>query len=168
MKSSEQKFLANTSEAPDFALPDQNGQQRSLTDYRGKWLLLYFYPEDDTPGCTLEGCTIRDAWSLFEDVNAAVLGVSPDTVESHTAFAKKYQFPFPILADPAKKMITAYGAWGQKNTYGHITVGLKRMSYLIDPAGKIAKVYPRAIPATHAAQVLKDLSSLRRAKKRGV
>lgn len=153
-------ILAAGSAAPDFSLPDQASTKRSLQDFRGKWVLLYFYPEDDTPGCTEEGCRLRDAWSLFEDAGAVVLGISPDDVASHAAFAKKYSFPFPILADPDKKVINAYGAWGKKNLYGHITIGLKRMSYLIDPQGKIAKVYPRAIPATHAAQVLKDLKKL--------
>jgi peroxiredoxin Q/BCP len=155
-------FLPVGTQAPDFTLADQSGKQQSLSDYQGKWVLLYFYPEDDTPGCTEEACTLRDAWSLFADVNAVVLGVSPDTADSHRSFAAKFQLPFPILADPEKKMINRYGAWGKKNMYGKITEGIIRMSYLIDSEGKIAKVYKRAIPATHAARVLQDLAVMQK------
>ncbi len=144
--------------APDFSLADQHNKKHSLKKYRGKWVLLYFYPEDDTEGCIKEACAIRDVWSLFEGANTQVLGVSPDSVSSHTDFADKYTFQFPILSDEDKKVIHMYGAWGEKNLYGHKFIGLIRSSYLIDPTGIIAKVYPRVIPAKHAAQVLKDVA----------
>lgn len=146
--------------APDFTATDQTGKTRTLADWRGSWLLLYFYPEDDTPGCTVEACGIRDSFVSFKDLGLAVVGVSPDTAESHTAFAKKHDLPFPILADPDMKIINAYGAYGEKNLYGHKKMGVFRMSYLIDPEGKVGKVYKRAIAETHAQTVLTDAKTI--------
>src|SRR5688572_4792998 len=123
--------------APIFSAPDQTGTVRSLTDYAGQWILLYFYPEDNTEGCTIEACTLRDAMPDFGTLGMAVIGVSPDSVASHKGFAKQYNLPFPILADPDKKIINAYGVWGEKNLYGHKSVGVRRMSYLINPQGGI-------------------------------
>lgn len=143
-------MLTIGSKAPDFAAPDQDGKIHHLADYRGRWLLLYFYPKDNTPGCTTEACTLRDTYSDFEKTKAAVLGVSADSVKSHTGFAKKYNLPFPILADQDKTIIKAYGADGL----------VRRISYLIDPHGTIAKAYAKVKPAEHAAEVLKDLSDL--------
>lgn len=146
--------------APDFSAVDQAGKLRNLADWRGSWLLLYFYPEDDTPGCTVEACSIRDSFASFKDLGMAVVGVSPDTAESHTAFAKKYDLPYPILADQDMKIINAYGAYGKKNVYGHEKMGVFRMSYLIDPQGKVAKVYKRAMAETHARTVLTDAKTI--------
>lgn len=145
--------------APEFALPDQGGNIHSLSQYRGKWVLLYFYPKDDTPGCTTEACTIRDEWKKFATNNAVVLGVSADTVEKHMKFAKKYKLPFTILADPSKEMIQTYQAWGKKKFMGREYMGIFRISYLIDPKGEIAKVYEKVKPAEHAAEVLQDLQA---------
>jgi peroxiredoxin Q/BCP len=146
--------------APAFSAPDQAGKIHSLADYKGKWLLLYFYPKDMTDGCTREACKIRDAWSLFEGINMKVLGVSADSVDSHKEFAGEYKLPFPILADEDKKIIGLYGAWGEKSMYGHKYMGILRMSYIISPDGKIAKIYPKVQSAKHAAEVLKDMKSL--------
>lgn len=143
--------------SPEFALLDQNGDQHALKDYAGKWVLLYFYPKDDTPGCTIEACTIRDQFKDFKKIKAEVIGVSTDSVESHRKFADGYQLPFTLLADTEKKVVNAYGVWGEKNMMGRKYMGTKRTSFLIDPAGKIAKVYENVKPRVHAAQVLADL-----------
>jgi len=146
--------------APDFTLPDQNGKEHSLSDYQGKWVLLYFYPKDDTPGCTTEACGIRDSWSAFKRRKAVVLGVSPDSVKKHEKFATKFDLPFTLLADSDKKVVQAYGVWGKKKFMGREYMGVNRVSFLIDPKGKIAKVYPKVKPAEHAAEVLEDLKTL--------
>ncbi len=138
--------------APEFEAPDQNGKTHKLSDYAGKWVLLYFYPKDDTPGCTTEACTIRDSFADFGKSDLTVLGVSGDSVESHGKFSTKYGLPFTILADPEKKLIKAYGADGL----------FRRISYLIAPDGTIAKDYPKVKPAEHAAEVLEDLISLKK------
>lgn len=147
--------------APAFTLQDQEGKNVSLSDFKGQWVLLYFYPKDDTPGCTKEACSIRDDYSAFGSLEAVVLGVSADSVESHKKFAEKFQLPFRLLSDPDKKMIEAYGAWGEKSMYGKKYFGITRMSYLIDPQGTIAKVYPKVKPELHALEVLKDLRELK-------
>jgi thioredoxin-dependent peroxiredoxin len=145
--------------APPFALPDQNGTMHALADYKGRWVLLYFYPEDDTPGCTKEACGIRDAWSKFTGI--PVLGVSADTVESHAKFAKKHDLPFTLLSDPAKEALNAYGVWAKKKFMGKEYMGILRASFLIDPDGRIAKIYENVTPETHAMDVLADLAELR-------
>ena len=147
--------------APSFTALDQNGKSHSLSDYKGKWVLLYFYPQDDTSGCTKEACAIRDNFSGFNKLDAVVLGVSPDSVDSHTKFADKYNLPFTLLADEDKQVINAYGVWGPKSFLGKSYEGVVRMSFLIDPQGKIAKVYEKVKPAEHAEQVLEDLQQLR-------
>jgi thioredoxin-dependent peroxiredoxin len=136
--------------APDFSAPDQDGNIRSLSDYKGKWLLLYFYPKDNTPGCTAEACAIRDNLMGFERIGAKVLGVSKDSVKSHSGFASKYDLPFPLLSDADKRIIKAYGADGM----------FSRVSYLIGPDGTIAKAYEKVKPAEHAEQVISDLTTL--------
>lgn len=143
--------------APAFTAVDQKGNKHKLTDYKGMWVLLYFYPKDNTPGCTKEACTIRDAWGDFKKKNAVVLGVSKDSQASHESFAEKYELNFPLLVDEDLKILEKYGAWQMKVNFGKKYMGVKRMSYLIDPKGKIAKVYKSVKPAVHAAQVLKDL-----------
>lgn len=146
--------------APDFVLADQEGTKHRLKQYRGQWVLLYFYPKDDTTGCTKEACTIRDVWSLFKKQKTVVLGVSADSEMSHAKFAKKYTLPFPLLADVEKLLIQAYGVWGEKKFMGRTYQGIHRMSFLIDPKGKIAKVYEKVKPAQHAAEVLRDINIL--------
>lgn len=146
--------------APAFSLTDQDGTTHSLDQYKGKWVLIYFYPKDNTPGCTKEACLLRDAWSEFEGHNAVVLGVSKDSEASHKKFADKFNLPFPLLADTETQMIQNYDAWKEKSMFGKTYMGIQRMSYLIDPDGKIAKVYPKVKPAEHAEQVLADLQDL--------
>ena len=148
------------SQAPSFVLPDQNGKIHQLVDYRGKWLLLYFYPKDNTPGCTVEACTLRDNWSEFTKLNASVLGISADSVLSHQKFSTKFALPFPILADEKKSMLQSYGVLAEKSMFGKTFLGIKRSSFLIDPDGKIAKIYKNVKPADHAEQVLADIKEL--------
>jgi peroxiredoxin Q/BCP len=138
--------------APDFTLPDQAGTNHSLTDYAGKWLVVYFYPQDDTPGCTTEACAFRDDYALMKEKGLQVLGVSHDTVASHAKFADTYHLNFPILADVAGEAIKAYGAKG--------LIGTKRMTFLINPAGEIAKEYPKVTPKGHSEQILTDFQAL--------
>lgn len=145
-------------QAPDFTLPDQSGANQSLSDYRGQWVLLYFYPKDDTPGCTTEACGIRDRFPKFKGVK--VLGVSVDSVASHDKFAHKYHLPFTLLADEAKQVVNLYGVWVKKNFMGKEYMGTARTSFLIDPQGNIAKIYEQVKPAEHAGQVIEDLSAL--------
>ena len=147
--------------APDFALPDQEGRTHRLSDYRGRWVVLYFYPKDDTPGCTKEACGFRDQMGSLKALDAVVLGVSADDVESHKRFAEKYGLNFPLLADPERKVIGAYGAWGTKNLYGKEVEGVLRQTFLIDPEGRIAKVWRKVSPEGHALEVAEALKALR-------
>lgn len=146
--------------APDFRLPDQNGTIHTLHQYRGRWVTLYFYPKDDTPGCTKEACSFRDAIAEFQKFGAVVLGVSKDSVTSHTKFAQKYQLSFTILSDEKKDVIKAYHAWGMKKFMGREFEGTLRTTYLIDPDGQIQKVYKKVNPLVHSGEILKDLKSL--------
>ena len=123
--------------------------------------MLYFYPKDDTPGCTKEACTIRDAWAKFKKAKLEVLGISVDSVKSHDKFVKKYDLPFTLLADEDKKTVNAYGLWGPKTFLGRLYQGTSRNSFLIDPKGRIAKVYEKVKPDEHAEEVLKDLEELK-------
>ncbi|MEK6964566.1 MAG: thioredoxin-dependent thiol peroxidase [Nanoarchaeota archaeon] len=148
--------------APTFSLPDQNGKLHKLSDYKGKYLLLYFYPKDDTPGCTTEACTIRDAWTKFKKAKLEVVGISVDSVKSHDKFVKKYELPFTLLADEEKKVVNAYGLWGPKTFMGKLYQGTARSSFLIDPKGKIVKIYEKVKPDEHAEEVLKDLEELKK------
>lgn len=142
--------------APDFSLPDQDGEQHSLDDYREQWLVLYFYPKDDTPGCTTEACEFRDDIFKFRRMDSQVIGVSLDDAESHKAFAEKHGLPFPLLADTEGKVATAYGV---KTTRGDSSFA-KRETFLIAPGGNIAKHYAQVNPAAHAKEVLADLAVL--------
>lgn len=145
--------------APDFTLPDQDGNTHALSSYRGAWVLLYFYPKDDTPGCTIEACTIRDQFKDFQKINAVVLGVSTDSVKSHKKFKEAYQLPFTLLADEHKEVVGQYGVFQEKKMYGRTYMGTLRTSFLIDPEGKIAKVYQKVKPEVHAAEVFADLKA---------
>jgi peroxiredoxin Q/BCP len=146
--------------APEFTLPDQDGIDHSLSDYKGKWVLLYFYPKDNTPGCTIEACTIRDQFKDFKKIDAVVLGVSTDSVKSHKKFADGFNLPFTLLADENKEVVGKYGVFGEKKMMGKTYMGTKRSSFLIDPSGKVAKVYEKVKPETHAEEVLADLKKL--------
>lgn len=146
---------------PAFTLKDQNDTERSLKEFEGKWLIIYFYPKDDTPGCTKEACAIAEIYADFEKLGVTVLGVSKDTPRSHKRFAEKFNLPFTLLSDPSTEMIQAYGAWGEKSMYGRKYMGTLRVSYLVDPKGKVAKVYPDVDPANHALELLKDIQTLK-------
>lgn len=145
--------------AHDFTLPDQDGRGYALPDYRGKWMLLYFYPKDDTPGCTIEACAIRDQFKDFKKIGAAVLGVSTDSVKSHKKFADAYELPFTLLADEHKEVVGKYGVFGEKKFMGRTYMGTRRSSFLIDPTGEIANIYEKVKPETHAAEVIADMKS---------
>jgi peroxiredoxin Q/BCP len=146
--------------APDFTLPDQDGKPHTLSQYRGQYVLLYFYPKDDTPGCTKEACAIRDEFPHFESLNVRVLGISVDSVKSHKKFAEKFHLPFTLLADEHKKVVHHFGVWGEKRFIGQEYEGTFRTSFLIDPTGSIEKIYVDVKPSTHAEEVLKDLREL--------
>ncbi len=152
--------LKEGSKAPAFHLADQSGKTHTLKDYAGRWLLIYFYPKDSTPGCTIEACAIRDNATDFKKSKIAILGVSTDSITSHEKFARKYQLPFPLLADIDKEMVEAYGVWGEKKFMGRTYNGTRRMSFLINPAGKIAKIYSEVKPKEHAGEVLADYKAL--------
>jgi len=141
--------------APAFTLVGPGGKKVSLAEYRGKHVLLYFYPKDDTPGCTKEACGFRDAWGEIERLGAVVLGVSADSTESHAKFASKYKLKFPLLSDPDRKVMTKYGAWGEKMMYGKKTTGVIRSTVWIGPDGKVRKHWARVANAEkHPEQVL--------------
>jgi peroxiredoxin Q/BCP len=143
--------------APEFSLLDQDGVVHALSEFKGKWVLLYFYPKDNTPGCTIEACTIRDQFKDFQKIDAVVLGVSTDSVKSHKKFADGFNLPFTLLADEHKEVVGKYGVFGEKKMMGRTYMGTRRTSFLIEPSGKIAKVYEKVKPEMHAAQVLADL-----------
>ena len=153
-------MIKESTKAPNFRLPDQDGVERSLTDYKGQWVLLYFYPKDDTPGCTKEACMIRENFSEFKRLKIVVLGVSKDSVKSHKKFADKYDLTFTLLSDESLAMMKEYGVWAKKKFMGREYMGTLRSSYLINPKGIIAKVYEKVEPAGHADQVLADLKEL--------
>lgn len=143
--------------APDFELFDDTNVKRKLSDYRGRKVILYFYPADDTPGCTKEACNFRDDYSAYEKADVVILGVSPDTVESHVKFKKKFQLPFPLLADEGHKVCDLYGVWGSKTSFGKTYDGVLRTTFLIDENGTIAKVFENVRPAEHSTEVLTAL-----------
>lgn len=143
--------------ASDFSLPDQNGTIHTLSQYRGKWVILYFYPKDDTPGCTKEACSFRDNIAQFQKLGVVILGVSKDSVKSHKKFEQKYSLPFPLLSDEEKVVHKAYNAWGMKKFMGREFEGTLRNTYLINPAGAIDKVYEKVNPLVHAGETLADL-----------
>lgn len=146
--------------APSFSLEDQDSKTHTLADYAGKWLLIYFYPKDDTPGCTIEACGFRDVQKELDEKNCAVLGVSKDNIASHQKFVQKFDLNFPLLADESTEMIQAYGAWQEKSMYGKKYMGIHRMSVLIDPDGNVKKIYPTVQKAEeHPGEVLADLAT---------
>lgn len=143
--------------APDFTLPDISGHPHSLKDYAGKWVILYFYPKDDTPGCTTEACSLRDARDTLAEMGAEIIGVSKDDANSHEKFKAKYSLNFTLLTDTNKQAIEAYGAWGKK-MFG--TEGILRKTFIINPEGQVVKVYGRVTPMGHGEQVVADLKKL--------
>ncbi|MBW3664796.1 MAG: thioredoxin-dependent thiol peroxidase [Actinobacteria bacterium] len=147
-------------EAPLFTLPDADGERVALRDLLGGPVVIYFYPKDDTPGCTTQACGIRDAWSEFEAAGATVVGISPDDVASHARFRDKFDLPHTLLADPDREVIDRYGAWGEKKMYGRTYEGVLRSTFLVRPDGRIGKVWPKARPKQHAEEVLAALEDL--------
>jgi thioredoxin-dependent peroxiredoxin len=145
--------------APDFELASDTGEKVKLSDFRGKPVVLYFYPRDDTPGCTAQACGIRDAYGEFTDRGAVVLGVSPDDEAKHAKFRDKYDLPFTLLADPEHTVSEDYGVWVEKKNYGKTYMGVERSTFLIDSDGNVAKVMRRVKPDTHADDVLASLPS---------
>jgi thioredoxin-dependent peroxiredoxin len=143
--------------APDFELQDDTGTPRNLSDYRGRNVVLYFYPKDDTPGCTTEACNFRDDYSAYDRAGVAILGVSPDDVKSHAKFKKKFQLQFPLLADEGHKVCDLYGVWGPKKFMGKSYEGVLRTTFLIDENGSIIKVFENVRPAEHSAELLSAL-----------
>jgi peroxiredoxin Q/BCP len=153
-------MLSEGQKAPDFELPSSEGRRIGLASLRGKTIVLYFYPRDNTPGCTREACAFRDAWAAIRKKGAVVLGVSPDSLDAHAKFRDKFELNFPLLSDADKAVAKAYGAYGTKVLYGKKTVGMIRSTFVIDNAGVVRKVFPRVKVDGHAEQVLKTLEGL--------
>lgn len=151
-------MLLEGTKAPAFTLPDQNGDPVSLSDFAGKKVVLYFYPRDNTPGCTRQACAFAETWEEFEKQNVVVIGISKDSAASHQKFAQKYQLPFILLSDPQLQAIQAYGVWQEKKLYGKVSMGVVRSTYLIDEKGIIEKSMPKVKPDTNAAEILSYLS----------
>lgn len=147
--------------AIDFNLPDQNGNYHGLSDYKGKWLVLYFYPKDDTPGCTKEACSFRDSIDVYKKHGAQIVGISKDSVKSHKKFEQKHKLNFTILSDPDGKVVESYNAWGEKKMFGKLFMGILRNTFLINPEGEIVKKYEKVDPVLSSSEILKDLSSLK-------
>lgn len=152
-------MLKESNIAPDFTLNDSNGNPVSLKDFRGKDVILYFYPKDDTPGCTKEACSFRDSYPEFEKLNAVVLGISADSENSHVKFADKYNLPFTLLSDPEKKVIQEYDVWKEKNNYGKKYMGIERTTFLIDKEGKIRKIFPKVKVDGHVDEILEVINN---------
>ena len=150
-------MLLEGTKAPAFTLPDQNGDPVSLSDFAGKKVVLYFYPRDNTPGCTRQACAFAETWEEFEKQNVVVIGISKDSAASHQKFAQKYQLPFILLSDPQLQAIQAYGVWQEKKLYGKVSMGVVRSTYLIDEKGMIEKSIPKVKPDTNAAEILSYL-----------
>ena len=150
-------MLETGMKAPDFTLSDKDGNAVSLSDFRGRRVVLYFYPKDNTPGCTRQACAFAAAYDSFRAKDVAVIGISKDSTASHRKFAEKYNLPFILLSDPELQAIQAYGVWQEKKLYGKVSMGVVRTTYLIDPQGSIEKVMPKVKPDTNASEILKYL-----------
>jgi peroxiredoxin Q/BCP len=145
--------------APDFEIPDETGTLRKLSDFRGKPVVLYFYPKDDTPGCTTEACNFRDDYSAYQNADVTILGVSPDSVKSHVKFKEKYGLPFPLLADEDHEVCELYDVWALKKFMGREYMGVLRTTYLIDAEGQIVQVFEKVKPSDHSAELLAALDA---------
>lgn len=152
-------MLKEGNKAPAFKLKNQDGETISLSDYKGKKVVLYFYPKDDTSGCTKEACSFRDGFPKFGKLKAEILGVSADSVQSHKIFAEKYKLPFTLLSDESRKMIEKYGVWKEKSMYGRKYMGIERTTFIIDENGKIKKIFPKVKVSDHDKEVLEALNS---------
>ena len=148
-------MLKEGSKAPDFTARDQNGEKVKLSEYKGQKVVLYFYPKDDTPGCTKEACSFRDSNDVYAEKDIKVFGISIDDEKSHQKFITKYQLPFDLIADIDKKIVEKYGVWGEKSMYGRTYMGTHRKTFLIDEEGRIAKIFDKVKVSEHADQVLK-------------
>lgn len=153
-------MLTEHAPAPDFSLSADDGSTVTLASLRGQPAVLYFYPKDDTPGCTTEACEFRDAFPRFDAEGVHVLGISPDSVESHVKFKAKYDLPFTLLSDTEHQMATAYGVWKEKNMYGRKMMGIERTTVILDREGRIAKIFPRVKPTGHAAEVASVIEAM--------
>jgi thioredoxin-dependent peroxiredoxin len=153
-------MLAEGDAAPDFTLLDQDGKEVTLSDLRGETVVVYFYPRADTPGCTTQACGIRDRGAEYREAGARVIGISPDEPAALVKFAGKYDLDFTLLGDPDHAVADAYGAWGEKSMYGKKYMGMLRSTFIVDPGGKIARVFPKVQPKKHDALVLKALGEL--------
>lgn len=150
-------MLEKGTKAPDFTLFDKDGNEVSLSDFSGKKIVLYFYPKDNTPGCTRQACAFAESFKKFKELDAVVIGISKDSVSSHVKFAEKYSLPFVLLSDPEHKVIEAFGAWQEKKNYGKTYFGTVRSTFIIDENGIIEKVMPKVKPDTNAAEILEYL-----------
>lgn len=150
-------MLTEGTKAPDFTLNDKDGKPVSLSDFRGKKVVVYFYPRDNTPGCTKQACTFKEAYDGFKADDIAVIGISKDNIQSHRKFAEKFELPFILLSDPDLSVIKAYGVWKEKKLYGKISLGVMRSTYIIDETGTIIKVFEKAKPDTNAYDILEFL-----------
>ena len=150
-------MLSVNEKAPDFTLKDKSGEEVSLSDFKGKRVVLYFYPKDNTPGCTRQACAFAGLYGEFKKKNVEVIGISRDSAESHVKFAEKYDLPFVILSDPTLEVINAYGVWQEKKLYGKVSFGVVRTTFIIDENGTITKVMPKVKPDTNAAEILAEL-----------
>lgn len=151
------QLVEEGAKAPAISLPDQNGTTHTLKDYQGKWVVLYFYPKDNTPGCTTESCGFRDAKKEYDEKNAVIFGISCDDEKSHSKFIEKFDLPFDLLADTEKKAVKDYGVYKEKSMYGKQYMGIERTTFLIDPNGNVAKMYRKVKPKGHEEEVLKDI-----------
>lgn len=149
--------LTQGDKAPRFSAPTNGGEQVNLSDFKGRHVVLFFYPKDDTPGCTKEACAFRDNYAAFEKSGAVVLGVSVDPVRSHDKFVKKFELPFPLISDEDRKIVEAYGVWGEKTFMGRTYDGTHRVTFLIAPDGRIVRIWPKVMPAKHAEEVLESI-----------
>ncbi len=152
-------MLEEGKKAPEFKLKDQDGKTVSLSDFKGKNVVLYFYPKDDTPGCTKEACSFRDELPRFGKIDAVILGVSPDSVDSHKKFAQKFELPFTLLSDENKKVVETYGVWKEKNNYGKKYMGVERTTFVIDKEGKIKKIFNKVKVDGHSEEVMEALKN---------
>lgn len=154
-------MLKEGDRAPSFSLTDQNGKIHELEDYKGQKIILYFYPKDETPGCTKEACAFRDLFEEYKKRNIKVLGISKDSEKSHKNFKEKHNLPFDLLTDEKREVLEKYGALTKKNLYGKIFMGIQRITFVIDEEGKIIKIYPKVKPEEHAEQIIQDIEQLK-------